>query len=153
MPVAWYLNRWLYWCMSEDEKKELDPMFIEELQKCVSVAYKLGVLRHFASWCTESYFELYQVFMLNLFKYFDRKNQTIFIRKCFNTLRPKYDLGHKIFYPGGKMFQYPQLVYYEVMNIFIFTYFFMRFTFAFCCKRIKTTETIKVTVMFRPYSS
>ena len=74
MPVAWYLNRWLYWCMSEDEKKELDPMFIEELQKCVSVVYRLGVLKHFASWCTESYFELYQVFMLNLFKCFDRKN-------------------------------------------------------------------------------
>ena len=31
MPVAWHLNRWSDWCMSEDEKKEIDPMFIEEL--------------------------------------------------------------------------------------------------------------------------
>ena len=29
-------------CMSEDEKKEIDPMFIEELWKCVSVVYKMG---------------------------------------------------------------------------------------------------------------
>ena len=31
MPVAWHPNRWWDWCMSEDEKKEIDPMFIEEL--------------------------------------------------------------------------------------------------------------------------
>ena len=31
MPVAWHPNRWWGWCMSEDEKKEIDPMFIEEL--------------------------------------------------------------------------------------------------------------------------
>ena len=31
MPVAWYSNRWWDWCMSEDEKKEIDLMFIEEL--------------------------------------------------------------------------------------------------------------------------
>ena len=135
MPVVWYLNRWLYWCMSEDEKKELDPMFIEELQKCVSVAYKLGVLRHFASWCTESYFELYQVLMLNLFKYFDRKNQTIFIQKCFNTLRPKYDLGHKIFYPGGKMFQYPQFVYYERNEYLYFHMLFYEIHFCFLLQK------------------
>ena len=29
MPVAWYPDRWWNWCMSEDEKKEIDPMFIE----------------------------------------------------------------------------------------------------------------------------
>ena len=31
MPAVWHLNRWWDWCMSEDEKKEIDPMFIEEL--------------------------------------------------------------------------------------------------------------------------
>ena len=31
MPLAWYPNRWWDWCMSEDEKKEIDPMFIEKL--------------------------------------------------------------------------------------------------------------------------
>ena len=29
--VAWYPNRLWDWCMSEDKKKEIDPMFIEEL--------------------------------------------------------------------------------------------------------------------------
>ena len=28
--------------MSEDEKKEIDPMFIEVLVKCVSVVYNWG---------------------------------------------------------------------------------------------------------------
>ena len=31
MPVAWHSNTWWVWCISEDEKKEIDPMFIEEL--------------------------------------------------------------------------------------------------------------------------
>ena len=31
MPIAWHLNRWWDCCMSEDEKKEIDPMFNEEL--------------------------------------------------------------------------------------------------------------------------
>ena len=31
MPVAWHPNRWWDWCVSENEKKEIDPMFIEEL--------------------------------------------------------------------------------------------------------------------------
>ena len=31
MPVAWNPNRWWDWCMSEYEKKEIDPMFIGEL--------------------------------------------------------------------------------------------------------------------------
>ena len=30
-PVVWHPNRWWDWCMSEDEEKEIDPMFIEEL--------------------------------------------------------------------------------------------------------------------------
>ena len=31
MPVAWYRKRSWGWCMLEDEKKEIDLMFIEEL--------------------------------------------------------------------------------------------------------------------------
>ena len=31
MLVAWHSNRWWDWCMSEEKKKEIDPMFIEEL--------------------------------------------------------------------------------------------------------------------------
>ena len=31
MPAVWHLNRWWDWCMSEDEKKEIDPMLIEKL--------------------------------------------------------------------------------------------------------------------------
>ena len=31
MPVAWHPNRWWEWCISDDEKKEIDRMFIEEL--------------------------------------------------------------------------------------------------------------------------
>ena len=31
MPVGWHPNRWWDWCMSEDKKKEIDPMFIKEL--------------------------------------------------------------------------------------------------------------------------
>ena len=32
MSVAWYPNRLWDWYVSEDEKKEIDPMFIEDLQ-------------------------------------------------------------------------------------------------------------------------
>ena len=31
IPIAWHPNKWCDWCISEDEKKEIDPMFIEEL--------------------------------------------------------------------------------------------------------------------------
>ena len=31
MPVAWHPDRWWDWNISEDEKKEINPMFIEEL--------------------------------------------------------------------------------------------------------------------------
>ena len=31
MSVAWHPNRWWDWCVSEDEKKEIDPMFVDEL--------------------------------------------------------------------------------------------------------------------------
>ena len=31
MTVAWNPNRWWDWCVSEDENKEIYPIFIEEL--------------------------------------------------------------------------------------------------------------------------
>ena len=31
MRVAWRPNRWWDCCVSDDEKKQIDPMFIEEL--------------------------------------------------------------------------------------------------------------------------
>ena len=31
MPIAWHPKRWYNFCISEDEKKEIDPIFIEEL--------------------------------------------------------------------------------------------------------------------------
>ena len=31
MPVALHPKRWWDWCVSKDEKKEIDPIFIEEL--------------------------------------------------------------------------------------------------------------------------
>ena len=30
MPVAWHPTRWWDWCMPEDEKKEINPFFIDE---------------------------------------------------------------------------------------------------------------------------
>ena len=70
--------------MAEDEKKEIDPMFIEKLHKCMLVVYNWGhwslllpeVLKHFDLKIYKD-FELYQVFiifMLNWFKYFDQKS-------------------------------------------------------------------------------
>ena len=40
-PVASHQNRWWDWCVSEDEKNELDPMFIELL---------LSLLRWYTKW-------------------------------------------------------------------------------------------------------
>ena len=31
MPVVWHPKRWWDCCVSEDQKKEIDPMFVEEL--------------------------------------------------------------------------------------------------------------------------
>ena len=31
MPITWHRNRWWDWCLSEAEKKEIEPIFIEEL--------------------------------------------------------------------------------------------------------------------------
>ena len=34
MSVAWNSARWWDWCMSEDEKKEIDPLFTDKVEKC-----------------------------------------------------------------------------------------------------------------------
>ena len=31
MPIAWHPKRWLNFCMSEDKKKEIEPIFTEGL--------------------------------------------------------------------------------------------------------------------------
>ena len=42
MPIAWHPKRWWDFCMSEDEKKEVNPAFNEGLVKvCVgSIQYE-----------------------------------------------------------------------------------------------------------------
>ena len=62
MSAVWDPNRWWDWCMSEDEKKEIGAMFIEELSKYVSVVYDMGVLKHFES---KIFINLDYNFMLN----------------------------------------------------------------------------------------
>ena len=44
MPVAWYPKRWWNFYMLEDEKKEIQPIFIEYSAFNV---YNLRVLKHF----------------------------------------------------------------------------------------------------------
>ena len=34
IPVAWHPNKLRDWCVSDYDKKEIDPMFIEKFQKC-----------------------------------------------------------------------------------------------------------------------
>ena len=47
MPVGWHPNRWWDWCVSKDEKKEIDPIFLVKLQRYVLVVYNMGALKHF----------------------------------------------------------------------------------------------------------
>ena len=49
MTIAWYPERQWDWWVSDDEKKEIEPMFIEELKKCLSVVYNMVILNRFAS--------------------------------------------------------------------------------------------------------
>ena len=37
MPTVWHTKRWWDFGMSEDEKKEIEPIIAEGLQKCASV--------------------------------------------------------------------------------------------------------------------
>ena len=60
-------------------------------------------------------------FMLNLFKYSNQKNQTIFIQKCINTFRPKYDSGSIICSQGPKCLRTPNL--YTTFFIFVLIYY------------------------------
>ena len=55
MPGAWHSKIWWDWWVSEDEKKEIDPIFIEEMLKCASVVYNMRVLKNFASCGIETF--------------------------------------------------------------------------------------------------
>ena len=46
MPVVWHYNRWLDRCVSEGEKKKIDQMLIEKLQKCIC-SIQLELLKRF----------------------------------------------------------------------------------------------------------
>ena len=47
MPVPWHLSKWWDWCMSEDEKKEIEPFLIDEKQYKGAgiVSTKINVLK------------------------------------------------------------------------------------------------------------
>ena len=45
MPIAWHPTRWWNFCMSEDEKKELEPSCFEQCFHA-SVVYNTEVLEH-----------------------------------------------------------------------------------------------------------
>ena len=47
MPIAWNPKRWWNFCISEDEKKEIEPIFIEGSLNRTSVLYNMEVLKHF----------------------------------------------------------------------------------------------------------
>ena len=57
MPIAWHSKRWWNFCMSENEKKDIEPIFAEALQNCASVVYNIGggaggggvVMKHFGT--------------------------------------------------------------------------------------------------------
>ena len=49
MPIAWHPERWWNFCMSEDEKKEIEPNFTEWLNKCASAVSNIEVLKHFGT--------------------------------------------------------------------------------------------------------
>ena len=77
MPVAWHSNRWWDWCVSEDQKKEIDPMFIKELWKEWFGSMQIWGIETF---CLSRYSNIYKPslikilthnFMINWFKYFD----------------------------------------------------------------------------------
>ena len=49
MPIAWYTKRWWTFCMTEDEKKEREPISIEQSFSCAAVTYNSEVLKHFVT--------------------------------------------------------------------------------------------------------
>ena len=122
--------------MLEDEKKEIDPMFIEE---CVQVVYRLEVLDHFTS---GPYFEprywnilginfvsfwskyLNQFMVQNLYKFIYLnilniliKIKTIFMPKMFQNLRQNM-------FKWAKCFSTPNL-YTISISIYIYIYIYV----------------------------
>ena len=66
MTIGWHPKRWWNFSVPEDEKKEIDPIIIEELLKYALLVYKKGVLRFLLSELLK-HFEIYQVFMYNFY--------------------------------------------------------------------------------------
>ena len=50
MAIAWHPKRWWNWCLPEDDKKEIEPIF----KKCASVVCNMEVLKHFVEECAGS---------------------------------------------------------------------------------------------------
>ena len=40
MPVAWHPTRWWNWCLPEDEKKRVEPIFTDRVGKFLKVGAK-----------------------------------------------------------------------------------------------------------------
>ena len=49
MPIAQHPKRWQNFCISEDEKKELEPIFTEACFQCAFVVYNMEVSEHFGT--------------------------------------------------------------------------------------------------------
>ena len=106
MPVAWHPKRWWSFCVSEDEKKEIDPIFIKDLWKCTSLVYiyiETFCLLRYWNILSSTFIKilnyiisLWIIFILNWSKYFDKKSDNI-LSKTVSILETKYD-------PGGHMF-------------------------------------------------
>ena len=70
MPIVWHPKRWWDFCMSEDEKKEIEPIFTEGLQYTI--------------WGIETFW--------------DNKTHTYFsLSKCVNTRDKNMTHGAKCF--------------------------------------------------------
>ena len=88
MPMACYPNRCWDLCVSEEEKKEIDPMFIQGLWKCVLAVYNWEVLAHFRTEnCMWIYFSDFGTFLPKYILINVQNNLALVIIQ--NIFRPK----------------------------------------------------------------
>ena len=45
MPIAWHPERWCKFCVLEDERKEIEPIFTEKLSKYATILQNMKVLK------------------------------------------------------------------------------------------------------------
>ena len=76
--------------------------------------------------------------MLNLFKYFDQKSQTIFIQKCFNNLRQNVTQVAK-YIPRGENVSIPP-IFILLSSRLIHVYFTIHESFLMILVEIKKVE-------------